>query len=447
MELGVPRAWALAAIALAGSVACNFDFALDRCQRQGRCQSVDGLGGGAYGSGGNTGLGGATGGFGGGTPGSGGGGDGGSNGPDGSVALTLAFAPAQLIAVGTNPMCLAVGDVDRDGRLDVLTANEVGGTVTVLLGVPDGGLTKHGDVSVGTVAGCVALAYLDGPGDVWLDMIVASGWEAAGALVVLTGSGDGGFSAPRGFGSSAIVGVRLALAQLDADGWLDAITAGWDYHAVTVHRGGAGGVFTQSGAFQVEGPSGLAIADFDGDGDLDFAVGSESTTAGVQLFSGKGDGTFSASSQYFSGPLQWHMMAPADIDGDGFVDLAVADGPPGRLAFLQGKSDGGLEVGLNALNLPADGVDVVAADLNLDGRVDLAVLMQDGSDDALPGSLLLLQGRGDGTFVPRGVLLTGGGEPFNLGLGDFDRDGLVDLVSTNYKTGNVSLFMNRSIPQ
>jgi hypothetical protein len=115
----------------------------------------------------------------------------------------------------------ALGDVDGDGKLDLVVATSAPGTVTVLLGNGDGTLAKPLDLPAGESPVLVALRDLNG--DRKLDILVAA--SAEGTVGVLSGQGDGTFAAKVDY--PGVRGLRsAALGDLNGDGNLDLAMAG-----------------------------------------------------------------------------------------------------------------------------------------------------------------------------------------------------------------------------
>jgi hypothetical protein len=148
---------------------------------------------------------------------------------------------------------------------------------------------------------------------------------------------------------------------------------------------------------------------------------------------GKGDGTFLSAPSYAAGTNP-RSVAVGDLNGDGILDLAVADQGSNRVSILLGKGDGTFQAAQNySLNFSPQALAV--GDFNGDGKLDLAVL--DGSE------VSVLLGKGDGTF--QAVLSYAVGfNPLSVVVGDFNGDGFPDLAVANsiYPAGTVTILLN-----
>jgi hypothetical protein len=180
--------------------------------------------------------------------------------------------------------------------------------------------------------------------------------------------------------------------------------------------------------------------DFNGDGIPDLALlWSKSGPYSVTILFGNGDGTFTTGPTVQPAGVQsYATMIGGDFNGDGKADLAVLSYngySTSYITVLLGKGNGAFATPLTGqvYNQPVTGGDVilgtlVAADFNGDGKLDVAVV----GDYVSSGGVTILLGNGDGTFTAAGPNLDLGADFGLIATGDFNGDGIPDLVVTNY---------------
>jgi hypothetical protein len=187
-------------------------------------------------------------------------------------------------------------------------------------------------------------------------------------------------------------------------------------------------VLTRSGyAGQLAGCC-VVTADFNHDGVTDLAVGAFEGSSGVQVFLGKGDGTFRTPVAYASGSGA-NALATADLNRDGNPDIVIANVTGDSVTVLLGNGDGTFQAPITYAT-PSVPVSVVLGDFNNDGNLDIATA--DQSD--LTTSCLcvaVLPGNGDGTFrEPAIVTYPPFSSPEALAAGNFNGDKNLDLAVT-----------------
>jgi endonuclease/exonuclease/phosphatase family metal-dependent hydrolase len=232
-----------------------------------------------------------------------------------------------------------------------------------------------------------------------------------------------------------------AIGDVDEDGAVDVVTSD-GYRglstkgSVAVIKGDGLGGFTPQPEFDVPGLVQLSLADIDGDGHLDL-VGSHLEVDRVWVMLGDGDAGF--------GPPTWSDVGPrpvqhvtADFDGDGNLDVATVNRLSSDLSVLYGDGTGGFAP---AIQLPAGptvgvGSNLAAADVNADGRPDLVTVQ------AQPGKVNVFLSRGAGGFAPRQLFGTGSGLVTGATTGDFNGDGSVD-VAVGYEDGALRVLDNQ----
>jgi hypothetical protein len=230
---------------------------------------------------------------------------------------------------------LAIVDLNRDRRLDILTAS--GDRVRVLLGRGDGTFgARHAYVAdAGGSITSFALGDLNGDG---VKDVVAGSQEGVnqptGALSVLLGRGNGALRAARTHATGFLIPDKLAAADLNRDGKRDLLSAntadvldydgGPNYCALVVSLGRGDSTFAQVAEYDFgsQGPSAFKVFDFNGDGDADLLVAS---VEGMYLLRGNGDGSFQAPVEFDATKRPGGaLVAVADFDRDGKPELAVA---------------------------------------------------------------------------------------------------------------------------
>jgi hypothetical protein len=349
------------------------------------------------------------------------------------------FAGPQLVPVGIGAWPPAVGDMDGDGKVDLLVPRDSQGFtsmyayVDLLHGNGDGTFLAQGALDAGQVP--IFLLSVDLDHDGGLDLVAVN--RNSHDISVMLGNGAGAFSAQQRY-PVGLLPLAAVAGNFNGDPALDVIVLNNISGDMTVLLGnGSGALAPQPSAVPVGiSPQAIAAADFNGDGKLDVAVanlgGLDGGGSNFSVLFGNGDSTFAPPVIYDVDPADGiTAIATGDFDGDGRPDVAVAHRSFG-IALWNGLEDGGFMPSAVANGGLAQ---IVVADLNGDGRDDLVTA---NAYNGVGNTVYVLLNPGSGGFWQQtsyGV----GNLPLAVAVGDVDGDGVVDVVAANGGNDDVSV--------
>jgi hypothetical protein len=322
-------------------------------------------------------------------------------------AIPSTVFPRTDFNVGQLPVALTSKDFNGDGKADIAVANQTDSSISILLGQGDGNFTQPSNpIVLGTseqspsaIASAVFrltdATHLTQPAD----LVIAN--QSSNTVAVLLGNGDGTFAeAP---GSPFSVGAQ---------------------------------------------PRSVVIADFNGDGKLDFAVANSGDNT-IATFQGNGDGTFTAFPKSpFALPAGMQLPV-AMVTGNfrnisnGGADIAIVNELSNNVAILEATGDATFDGTFTVAtgspfavgNVP---IAIAAGDLNSDGVPDLAVV------NSTDSTISVFINNGDATFAaaPSSPLTTSSGaSPSGVVIADFTNDGIGDIAVTNTGIATLGIYV------
>lgn len=337
-----------------------------------------------------------------------------------------------LVPQGSAPTAVAVGDFNGDGKMDVVSANERGPGVSLLLGKGNGKFMARKNLAVGPKP--ADILAVDVNADNRLDIVTAN--SGSNNVTVLRGNGDGSFKTAKHYAVGSQP-AEVVAADFNADGRIDLAVANSGSNSVSLLFGAAIGGFTAGGTAVVgTNPTSVAVGDFNGDDKPDLA----SVSGGfghLDINYNLGTGTFGAKVNYSTGFVAT-SVAVSDFNGDEIDDIAVACGFPSGdgISILIGNDNGTLQ-SFAEYDVGGQSPERLAiADLDGDGIRDIVTANGHFADN----SVSVILGAGDGSFGKARVYAAGQG-PVDVAVADFNSDGILDVITADYNgdVGTVSL--------
>ncbi|CAF0779959.1 unnamed protein product [Adineta steineri] len=350
---------------------------------------------------------------------------------------TFADQISYFVPVGTSPSDIAIGDVNNDNHQDIIVTVDFSNTILIFLGSGNGIFVKGNSYSTGSGSQPVSIAVGDVNNDNQLDIIVSN--CDTNNVVVFIGEGDGTYLNQRSYSTGDnSCSTWVILSDINNDNILDIVVADNGTNMIGVFLGYSYITGILEDTYLTGSsphPHGLALGDFNRDGQLDIAIANYGlNNVGVLL--GHTNGTFPLQTVFSTGDLSFPTsVAVDDLNNDNELDIIVANSATENVGILFGYGNGSF----TNLNMYSTGVGsipeaVITGDFNNDKKLDIAVI-----DSGIDRVLTLIK-YDTGSFQKQITFSTGTeSAPRALAVADLNNDGWLDFVSGN--SDNVGVFL------
>jgi len=342
--------------------------------------------------------------------------------------------------VGNCPRGISIADFDNDDDLDISTANYFGSTLSVLPNDGQGRFGERDNYLLGLEPYAVQAADFDGDG--YQD--VASADEARFVVIILFNDGSGHFKNDRPDYNIGGYPFSLHTGDYDEDGDQDVITANHGQSTLAILYNKGNGTFEDYHEIYL-GPTRMpfevAVVDVDNDGHDDLVTANLGTdnayTNTISILFNEGNRNYSAPVDYTvgEGPTD---IAVIDFDGDGDRDIATTNLADGTISVLTNDGNGDFTYKAT-IPIGRKPYFLEPIDLDFDGDMDLV------ATNSHSNSMSFLLNDGTAQFTNYYEKVTGS-YPYQIGVEDLDKDGRDEIVVTNVNTASVSVISDYYYP-
>jgi outer membrane protein OmpA-like peptidoglycan-associated protein len=354
------------------------------------------------------------------------------SGEDSTIFISnTVFVPKFPYPSGKENWDVALGDVNKDGKIDVVSCSNLDGKINVHLNDGKGRFNNNTTYQGGNYNRAVCVEDFNKDG--WPDIATVSVKDMK--VNWFMNDGTGLFGPKKTISASGGFPHDIKAADINQDGYMDLVTVTNINAKVNVHYGDGAGNFTAAKSFITEAkPRSVVVADLNKDGIPDLIVGTDSRTVNYLL--GQGGGKFAPFRYVISGGANWGLGV-ADFDNNGHLDICTASYIDGWLSVHLNQGDLKFEKAQKIISGDYN-FDLVTGDFDLDGDIDIVTAST--RDEVINVHL----NDGKGIFGEKNKVTSGN---WNSGIAaaDLDGDGDLDVVTSSIKDNNVNIHRNASI--
>ena len=329
-----------------------------------------------------------------------------------------------------NPKSVTVGDINDDGRVDIVVGSDNTSTVSILFGQADHsfGVPQEFQTDPAGASDFVFLTLIDG--DMLPDLLVV---DATNRRLLAHLNVGGELTAPI-ITPFTPTPNQAAVGDVNGDSRADVVLVVNTSMAIPFGSTG-NGIFVEEEGIAVDpGPMDVAIEDLDGNGWADVLTANESAQTVSLLYNQAG--VLTAAEDPIDGEQGTRAVATGDFNEDGNPDVIHCNWGDDSLSLSLALAGGGFAATPVTIGVDDRPQRVLVEDFDLDGHLDLAVAQQGNAH-----KISIHTGTGGGAFVDP-VTLELEDLPTDLATGDFNDDGVPDLVVIIAQSTNAIVFLS-----
>jgi hypothetical protein len=281
-----------------------------------------------------------------------------------------------LIDTDADPQYVITCDINKDDRIDIISANSKSDSISIIMGYGNGTFAEQMIYSTGNGSHPYAIASGDFNNDTRLDLVIAN--EGTDSIGIILGYNYTSFQSQVTFSNNdSLQPSGVVVSDFNSDTYLDIAATFTLVSTVGILLGCGNGNFTSISSYSTENgskPTGIAVGDLNNDGRSDIVV-ANSGTNNIGVLLGYGNGSFTSTITYPAGNASYPIaVAVGDINNDDRLDIVVANNDANNIGVLLGYGNGSFSViKTYSTGEGSTPYAVAVIDIDIDGRLDIIV--------------------------------------------------------------------------